>query len=73
MKDTDLEKEIRKAFTVFDKDGNGYLCAAELRDVMTNLGENLNDEQIEEMIREADVDGDGRVNYQEFVRMMMKK
>jgi len=39
MKDTDSEEEIREAFKVFDKDGNGYISAAELRHVMTNLGE----------------------------------
>ena len=41
MKDTDSEEEIREAFRVFDKDGNGYISAAELRHVMTNLGEKL--------------------------------
>lgn len=38
MKDTDSEEEIKEAFKVFDKDGNGYISAAELRHVMTNLG-----------------------------------
>ena len=49
--------------TVFDKDGNGQISAAELRHVMTNLGEKLTDEEVDEMIREADVDGDGQINY----------
>ncbi|KAI1240631.1 Calmodulin, partial [Lamprotornis superbus] len=65
MKDTDSEEEIREAFRVFDKDGNGYISAAELRHVMTNLGEKLTDEEVDEMIREADIDGDGQVNYEE--------
>lgn len=38
MRDTDSEEEIKEAFKVFDKDGNGYISAAELRHVMTNLG-----------------------------------
>ena len=83
---------------MFDKDGNGFISAAEvrawfwsfqldmlqsivlhlclapqLRHVMTNLGEKLTDEEVDEMIREADVDGDGQVNYEEFVKMMMAK
>mmetsp|Transcript_64443 Transcript_64443/g.172575 ORF Transcript_64443/g.172575 Transcript_64443/m.172575 type:complete len:179 (-) Transcript_64443:515-1051(-) len=61
MKDTDSEEEILEAFKVFDKDGNGFISAAELRHVMTNLGEKLTDEEVDEMIREADIDGDGQV------------
>ncbi|CAD7688818.1 unnamed protein product [Nyctereutes procyonoides] len=73
MKDTDSEEEIREAFRVFDKDGNGYIGAAELHHVMTNLGEKLTYEEVDEMIREADIDGDGQVNYEEFVQMMIAK
>ena len=73
MKDTDSEEEIKEAFKVFDKDGNGFISAAELRHVMTNLGEKLTDEEVDEMIREADIDGDGQINYEEFVKMMMSK
>jgi calmodulin len=64
MKEADSHEEIREAFKVFDKDGNGLISAAELRHVMTNLGEKLTDEEVDEMIREADVDGDGQVNYE---------
>ena len=64
MKETDSDEELREAFRVFDKDGNGFISAAELRHVMTNLGEKLTDEEVDEMIREADIDGDGQVNYE---------
>ncbi|KAL3351100.1 hypothetical protein AABB24_019617 [Solanum stoloniferum] len=73
MKDTDSEEELKEAFRVFDKDQNGFISAAELRHVMTNLGEKLTDEEVDEMIREADVDGDGQINYDEFVKVMMAK
>ncbi|SAL94865.1 hypothetical protein [Absidia glauca] len=75
MKDTDSQEEIQEAFKVFDKDGNGYISAAELRHVMTSLGtlgEKLSEEEVDEMIREADVDGDGQINYEEFVKMMVR-
>ena len=58
---------------MFDKDGNGFISADELRFVKNGLGENLTDEEINEMIREADIDGDGQINYEEFVKMMMSK
>ncbi|CAJ0828569.1 17994_t:CDS:1, partial [Entrophospora sp. SA101] len=50
MKDTDSEQEIKEAFKVFDKDGNGFISAAELRHVMTNLGEKLTEQEVDEMV-----------------------
>ena len=40
---------------------------------MNHLGENLTDEEVDEMIRETDIDGDGQVSYEEFVTMMTSK
>jgi len=62
MKDTDSEEEIREACLVFDKDGTGSISSADLRHVMTNLVEKLTDEEVDEMMRQVDVDGDGQVN-----------
>ncbi|TKW17341.1 hypothetical protein SEVIR_5G359900v4 [Setaria viridis] len=73
MRDSDSEEELREAFRVFDKDQNGFISAAELRHVMANLGERLADAEVDEMVREADVDGDGSINYDEFVKVMMAK
>ena len=73
MKDTDTEEELLEAFKVFDRDTNGFITSHELRHVMTSLGESLTPEEIEEMVKEADVDGDGQINYDEFVKMMMSK
>ncbi|KAH9682413.1 calmodulin-like protein 8 [Citrus sinensis] len=67
MKETDAEEELKEAFKVFDKDQNGYISATELRHVMINLGEKLTDDEVEQMINEADLDGDGQVNYDEFI------
>ncbi|XP_951999.1 calmodulin, putative [Theileria annulata] len=73
MKECDTEEELIQAFKVFDRDGNGFISAQELRHVMTNLGERLTDEEVDEMLREADVDGDGKINYEEFVKLMVSK
>jgi calmodulin len=69
----DKQEEIREAFRVFDRDGTGTISAAELRHVMTNIGEKLSDQEVDEMIREIDVDRDGQVNYEEMVRLMCGK
>merc|ERR1712226_537415 len=69
----DSEEEVIEAFKVFDKEGNGFISAAELRHIVTNLGEKLTDEEADEMLREADIDGDGQINYEEFVKVMMAK
>lgn len=62
VKATDFAHETRAAFNVFDQDGSGTISADELRQVMKSLGENLTDEEIDEMIREADKDRNGTID-----------
>ena len=64
MNDTYSKEEIREAFCVFDKDGNGFVSAAELRHVMINLEE----KRADEIIRE--IKADKQVNYEQFVKTM---
>ncbi|CDF37480.1 Calmodulin [Chondrus crispus] len=70
MNNTDKDAEIREAFNVFDKDGSGKISGDELRQIMKSLGEDLTEEEIQQMIREADTNGDGEIDYEEFVRML---
>lgn len=70
MMDTTAEDEVLAAFKVFDENNDGFITASELRTVMQNLGAKLNDEEIDKMVAEADTDGDGQINYEEFVQMM---
>jgi len=70
LKDTDREEEIRQAFKVFDKNGDGYITTTELRDVMTKLGEKLSETELAEMMKDADSNGDGKIDYAEFLGMM---
>ncbi|KUL87460.1 hypothetical protein ZTR_04532 [Talaromyces verruculosus] len=69
-KATDEEAELRAAFEVFDQDGSGTISADEMRRVMKSIGEELTDAEIDEMIKEADTDGNGTIDYQEFVHLM---
>ena len=66
-------EELQMAFRVFDKDGNGKISAAELRHVMTNLGEKLTDEEVDEMMREADINGDGEIEYDGWYQSVYSK
>lgn len=49
---------------MFDKNNDGLISNIELRHVMTSLGERLSEEEVDDMIKEADLDGDGQVNYE---------
>ena len=57
------EEQLRTAFKVFDRNGNGKLNAMELKQTMTSFGEKMTKEEIDYMIRTADVTGDGQINY----------
>ena len=71
--DSDIEEEIREAFRVFDKEGNGFIATAELAGVLQNIGDVLSEEETDELIAEADMDGDGNINYEEFVAMLFRE
>ncbi|XP_076449600.1 neo-calmodulin-like isoform X3 [Babylonia areolata] len=66
----DEEEELRQAFRVFDKSGCGYITPSDLRAVLQNIGEDLTEEEIDEMIAEVDIDGDGRIDFEEFIACM---
>lgn len=48
---------------VFDKDGNGYITAQEFKHFMTTMGEKFSEEEVDEIIKEVDKDGDEQVVY----------
>ena len=73
LRDSDTEEELIEAFKIFDKDGNGLISSDELLHVMITLGENTNMEEIEDLIKEVDLDEDGMINYEEFVRLILNK
>merc|ERR1712008_479415 len=63
----DPKDEILKAFRLFDDDETGKISFKNLKRVAEELGERMTDEELQEMIDEADRDGDGEVNEEEFL------
>uniref|UniRef100_A0A674ITT6 EF-hand domain-containing protein n=1 Tax=Terrapene triunguis TaxID=2587831 RepID=A0A674ITT6_9SAUR len=70
MSEPESREDILKAFKLFDDNGTGKISFQNLKRVAGEIGENLTDEELQEMIDEADVDGDGEVNEQEFLRII---
>lgn len=72
IEDYEREDEFREACRVFDQDGSGFLTPALFRHVLLNFGEELTDEEMDEIVQGADWD-EGQVNYEEFIKMMVSK
>lgn len=68
----DPMEEIAKAFRMFDDDASGSITFKDVKRVIKELGEPITDEEVEQMIDEADRNGDGEVDLEEFARVMRK-
>lgn len=76
MEDTDTEEEFVESFRKFNPDGNGLINAHQLFEIMKGLmpdGDFVTEDEVEEMIKYADEDGDENLNYEEYVKIMLKK
>ena len=69
--DIDKEEDLLDAFRVFDKENNGKILARELRYVMMSSGEDLNENDIEDMIHEARAENEEYIDYHKFVKIML--
>ena len=65
-----VEERRREVFMFFDVDEKGFITASDLRQAMINLGENITDKDIKQMIKEAAIEKDGQVSYDEFVKIV---
>jgi calmodulin len=72
-KDSDIEEELIEAFRIFDKESEGKISSSEFRHIMLTLGERLSEDEIDEMIKEADWKGEGYINYKDFVKIILSK
>merc|ERR1712048_599936 len=71
MSEKDSKESIQKAFQLF-KGASGKISFEDLRAVAKELGEAMSDEELMEMIKEADKDEDGEVSEEEFMRIVRK-
>ena len=69
----DPKDEILRAFELFDSSGKGRIDIQDLRRVAEELGEGLKDEELEAMIEEFDLDGDGAINKEEFLGICLQR
>ncbi|KAL6492820.1 hypothetical protein OROGR_032579 [Orobanche gracilis] len=70
MNKMEREENLLAAFSFFDKDGSGYITIDELQQACKDFG--LGDVKLDEIIKEIDIDNDGRIDYGEFATMMRK-
>ncbi|XP_053953949.1 calcium-binding protein E63-1 isoform X3 [Anastrepha ludens] len=67
----DVTEDFIAAFRVFDRDGNGFITRDELQTAMEMIGEPLSEVQLTQLLAIADLDQDGRINYEEFTRLLL--
>ena len=65
--------EMKEVFNIFDVDGDNTISTKELGKVMNSLGQNPNDAELRELIQEYDNDGNGTLDFPEFLELMAKK
>ncbi len=73
IKEIEKEEELIEAFRAFDRKGNGLVSPEELKQVIKDRGVKLTDEEVDEYLREAYFRGDGDIDYEQFVKIMVRK
>ncbi|BGP03015.1 hypothetical protein NBRC10513v2_006741 [Rhodotorula toruloides] len=62
-----MDQLFKEAFSLFDKDGDGTITTRELGTVMRSLGQNPTEAELQDMINEVDADGNGQIDFPEFL------
>lgn len=66
----EMKKELKEAFRLYDKNGEGFIPTQVLREILKELDDKLTDEELDGMVEEIDADGSGTVDFDEFMDMM---
>ena len=72
-KNTDTDEELKSGFKQFDKNQDGQITIEDLRALMEELGEALSEEELQEMINVASMETDGKVNFEEFTKVLYQQ
>ena len=73
LRNEDVEEEIIETFKKFDQDNNGLIGPEDIYNLLHSFNQDITISEAEEMIKNVDIDDDGLVNYQEFVKMIFGK
>ncbi|KAI5738040.1 hypothetical protein M8J77_002228 [Diaphorina citri] len=65
-----MEAELKEAFRLYDKEGNGYITTDVLREILKELDDKISADDLDMMIAEIDSDGSGTVDFDEFMEVM---
>ena len=73
MPEPDSEEELLQAFRAFDEHKQGFVKVRDLRPAITNLGDKMTKAEVDAFFREADINGEGKIYYEDFVSMLFSK
>lgn len=65
-----MQQELKEAFRLYDREGNGYITTSTLKEILAALDDKLSSEDLDGIIQEIDTDGSGTVDFDEFMEMM---
>ena len=68
--DVDTQLEIQEALKTFDKEGNGLLLVSEIKHILTNVGEKMSDDEVDELLSFAPIDSNGQIKIADLVKLM---
>ena len=66
----DIEEDLKAAFHVFDREHCGFITKEDLKQAMQLIGENMTDKDLDELLRTSDLDKDGKINYEDFIKIL---
>ncbi|KAG8275878.1 Troponin C, isoform 1 [Homalodisca vitripennis] len=65
-----MQEELKEAFRLYDKEGNGYITTSVLKEILKELDDKMTPEDLDSIIEEIDSDGSGTVDFDEFMEVM---